>query len=226
MGDAIAECGFGCFIPSKNFLNYHLALIGLASSFLGIMGCVSYNNIADSIKNAAWMGGTINNKFDYLYGLSGYAMKETKLTVYTTVLYSDADQCTQDFCNICQKARKAVLGCLVVGLLFAFFSFVISIKRTFIDTAMWKTWGIVTAFTCFAFGCAAYNTHRPCFLAVERGMEDAVLTYEHELNMNLKWSYGYDFGAKMVLISFVFAIYIATFNLLIPVATSAKEDAK
>jgi len=226
MGDCIAECGLGAFIPPKNFLNYHLALIGLAASFLGVMGCVSYNNIADSIKNAAWMGGTITNKFDFLYGLSGYAMKETSKTVYGTVLYSDTTQCTQDFCSVCLKARKAVLGCLIVGLLFAFFSFVVSIKRTFVDTAMWKTSGIVAAFTCFAFGCAAYNTHRPCYLEVERGMEAMVVTYEQDLNMNLKWSYGYDFGAKMVLVSFIFAIYIATFNLLIPVAAVAKEDAK
>merc|ERR1719199_1614949 len=123
MGDCISECGFGCLIPRKNFLNYHLALASIGSAFLGIMGCVSFNNAADCINNAAWMDALITRTHedgsvtlvgnDYLFGFSGYATKLTDKTVYSTVLFSDGEKCTEEFCDTCQDSRSKVLAFLI-----------------------------------------------------------------------------------------------------------------
>ena len=187
------------------------------------MGCISYNNIQDSIKNAPWVGATIDGENDYLFGLSGYGIKATKNQVYGTVLYN-ADSCTMEFCDVCQKARKLVLGCLVTGLLFGFLSFICSMNRVFHDSSTWKTMGIITAMTCFAFGCAAYNLHRPCYLEIERSLETEVIALETATpGSDYPWSFGYGSGAKQVLVAFVFAIYIAFFNLFIPTSTLADD---
>jgi hypothetical protein len=224
--DCVTECGFGCFIPRKNFLNYHLAILAIIAAFFGIMGCISFNNIMDSIRNAPWVEAEIVNQNDYMFGLSGYAVKETKNEVYSTLRYDDPE-CTYKFCDTCHKARSAVLGCLIVGLCFAFFTFVCSIKRTFVekyeDAAMWKNLAIFTSIVCFAFGCAAYNTHRPCYLAIERTLDAEVVAFETASDKNLDWSFGYGDGAHEVLVAFIFAIYIFAFNFLIPVVAPVNK---
>jgi hypothetical protein len=223
MGDCISECGFGCFIPRKNFLNYHLALASIVSAFLGIMGCVSFNNIADSIANAAWMTGEITNHEDYLFGLSGYAVKEHDKNVYRTVLYSDNTKCVADFCKTCYDARTLVLSLLVVALLFGFLSFACSLKRTFNDTSMWKTCGILSSLICMALGSSAYNMHQKCFDQVDTDGLELATSIAETTGEEVTFTYGYGSGAVQVLISFAIAAYICLFNLLIPVASSADE---
>lgn len=173
----------------------------------------------DSIKNAPWMDGTLGDHQDYLFGLSGYAVKDTDKKVYSTVLFSD-DECDADFCETCFDGRTRVLACLVVGLLFGFISFVCSLKRTFNDSSTWKICGILTSLICCALGAAAYNMHKKCYDAVKVDGEDLADSFPEET----KFEYGYGSGAKQVLISFAIAAYISVFNLLIPVVSLADEE--
>jgi len=225
MGDCIAECGFGCFIPRKNLINYHLALASIASAFLGIMGCVSYNNVADSMNNSPWITATLEDKEDFLFGLSGYALKDADKTVYNTIAFNDETKCTEDFCGECFDLRGGVLAALIVGLLFGFLSFACSMKRTFSDASVWKDMGIVVSALAFACGCAAYNMYRPCFDSVDSFMtENAASLAISDPSFSGEVEVKYGSGAKQVLASFVLALYISVFNLFIPIASSDVDD--
>lgn len=222
--DCVSECGFGCFISIKNFLNYHLALLSLVAFFLAILGTISYSDIAFGVGNAPWMHGSINGVYEFMFGLKSVAGKEPDLTVYSSTVYNSPD-CQESFCKVCGKAGRSVVGCLIVALVFLFFSFLISLKRTFGDSGVWKILAFLTSGVAFAFGCAAYNTHRPCYFEVRDWLSTSVAEISQQNSHDFSYSYGYDSGAKEALTAFILAIYIAFFNLLIPVAT-ATADAK
>jgi hypothetical protein len=224
MTNEVAQCGFACFIQKKNFLNYHLALAALAAAFLGIMGCVSYNNTADSIYNAPWVAADITNEQDYLFGLTGYAHRAFDKTVYSTETFKD---CSESFCNKCFDSRAPTLGLLIIALFCCFISFYVSMKRTFHDSPSLKYKGIASAMLAFCFGLAAYNSFKPCYAQIDTYLKNhkdtlalatPATTYEV--------TFGYSSGAKQVFSAFMIGIYIAVFNLLIPVvdASDEKED--
>lgn len=136
---------------TQQALNATSAVFSLCAFVFFIVGCVGYSGDKDNLKNAAWI--KIDDQgTEAWFGLLKYHFK-TALFEGTTSF----KDCTDSFCDECERDGRSAIGLLVISTVFAFVTTILS-GALFASPQVPLQWGnIAVAFVSAAFALIGFG---------------------------------------------------------------------
>eukprot|EP01032_Pedospumella_encystans_P013040 gene13040-15039_t len=187
-------------------LNATSALLSVTSFTFYFIGVIGYAVREETVKNVNWFHVFQRNNLHVNAGLRALYY-ETSTGTDVQLIYAD---CTQDFCDRCDKYGHSTFALLVVALVLAFIVTLLSVSGAFAPSSSLSGANIALSLTSVIFGAVGFGlfTHI-CFPKLEN-------------EVNSDWDYGP--GAIFTLIAFLLMFIVAVLQ-VVATAIAPKAEA-